>query len=134
VDAGRREQIYFNPGIALILLAHLHRATGDRQYLSASQELFLFTERCADDAYCFPPSGKLGLGCALLYEITGDLQARRAAVRVGDYLAATQTAEGFWRLPDAGPYKALKDRDGFEIRLDVAAEFSNFLAEIASRI
>ena len=41
---------------------------------------------------------------------------------------------GFWRLPEAGPYTALKDRDGFEIHLDIAAEFSIFLTEIAWRI
>ena len=133
VDAGRRQQIYYNPGIALIFLAHLYRATGEDQYLNAGRELFLFTEHCADDIHCFPPSGKLGLGCALLFELTGNSEARRAALRVGEYLVETQTAEGFWRLPDAGPYTALKDRDGFEIHLDITAEFSIFLTEIAWR-
>ena len=134
VDVQLRHQIYFNPGIALIFLGHVYRATGEEQYLSACEELFLFTERCADDVHCFPPSGKLGLGCALLYELTGNSEARRAALEIGEYLVETQTEEGFWRLPDAGPYKALKDRDGFEIRLDVAAEFSIFLTEIAGRV
>jgi hypothetical protein len=53
---------------------------------------------------------------------------------VGDYLAETQTQEGFWRLPDEEPYSSLSDRDGFEIWLDITAEFSAFLLEIASRI
>ena len=134
VDATRRKQIYFNPGIALIFLSHLYRATGEEKYLRAGREIFLFTERCADDVHQFPPSGKLGVGCALLYAITGSPEPRRAAVRVGEYLVETQTSEGFWRLPDEGPYSSLKDRDGFEIRLDVAAEFTAFLVEIASRI
>ena len=134
VDAGRRQQIYYNPGIALILLAHLHQATGETRYLDAGRELFAFTERCADDVHGFPPSGKLGLGCALLFAITRKSEARRAALQVGEYLMETQTAEGFWRLPDTGPYATLKDRDGVEIRLDIAAEFSTFLAEIAARV
>ena len=134
VDAKRRQQIYYNPGIALTLLAHLYQATGETRYLDAGGELFAFTERCADDVYGFPPSGKLGLGCALLFAITRKPEARRAALQVGEYLMETQTAEGFWRLPDTGPYATLKDRDGFEIRLDIAAEFSTFLAEIAARV
>jgi hypothetical protein len=134
VDAGRRQQIYYNPGIALVLLAQLYRATGEKRYLDASQALFAFCERCADDVYRFPPSGKLGAGCALLFAITGSADARRAALAVGEYLAETQTAEGFWRLPDTGPYANLKDRDGFEVRLDVTAEFCTFLIEIAARI
>ena len=134
VDAGRRQQIYFNPGIAMIFLTHLYRATREERHLNAGQELFRFTERCADDVYRFPTSGKLGLGCALLYELTGSSEARRAAVQLGQYLVESQTGEGFWRLPESGPYKGLKDRDGFEIRLDVTAEFSAFLTEIACRI
>ena len=134
VDATCSKQIYYNPGIALIFLCHLYRATGNERYLNASREIFLFTERCADDVHRFPPSGKLGSGSALMYAITGSPEARRAAVRVGEYLVETQTSEGFWRLPDEGPYSSLKDRDGFEIRLDLSAEFSTFLMEIASRI
>jgi hypothetical protein len=134
VDAGRRQQIYYNPGIALILLAHLYQATGEKRYLNAGGELFAFTERCADDVYGYPPSGKLGLGCALLFATTCKSEALRAALQVGVYLMETQTAEGFWRLPDTGPYATLKDRDGMEIRLDIAAEFSTFLAEIAARV
>ena len=134
VDTRRTEQIYYNPGIALIFLAHLHRATGSSNYLSASRAILTFTERCAEDVYRFPPSGKLGLGCALLHEITGDPLARHAAIQVAEYLTETQTADGYWVLPDAGPYKGLKDREGYEVRLDITAEFSTFLMEIGARI
>lgn len=134
VDATRSKQIYYHPGIALIFLSHLYRATGKEKYLSAGSEIFLFTERCADDVHHFPPSGKLGLGCAMLYAITGSPEARRAAVRVGDYLVETQTPEGFWRFPNEEPYSSHKDKDAFDVRLDLCAEFSAFLAEIASCI
>jgi hypothetical protein len=134
VDTTRREQIYFNPGIALIFLTHLYRATGEAQYLEASRTLFSFTQRCADDVHRFPPSGKLGMGSALLYAITGTQETRQAAVSVGTYLVETQTSEGFWRLPDVAAYKAIADKDGFEIRLDITAEFSIFLMEIAALI
>ncbi|MBV7335615.1 hypothetical protein KFU94_46695 [Chloroflexi bacterium TSY] len=134
VDATAPKQIYYHPGIALIFLTHLYRATNDMRYLNACQTIFRFTEQCADDIYRFPPSGKLGLGCAQLYALTGNEQARRAAIRLGNYLTDTQTKEGFWILPNEGPYTALKKRDGYEIQLDLTAEFSTFLVEIASWI
>lgn len=132
VDATRPGQIYFNPGIALIFLAHLYRATNESRYLDAGKSLFDFTERCAEDVHRFPPSGKLGYGSALFHALTGDPRARRAAGSVASYLAETQTAEGFWRLPDVPIYQAIEDKDGPEIRLDVTAEFSIFLMEIAA--
>jgi hypothetical protein len=134
VDASRRGQIYYNPGIALIFLMHLYRETGDKSYLQTSREIFSFTERCADDVYRFPPSGKLGVGCALLYAVTGEPAARAAALRVAEYLVEIQTGDGYWRLPDEPLYAGLQDRDGIEVRLDVAAEFTAFLLEIVSKI
>ena len=134
VDAGQTEQIYYNPGIALIFLPQLYRATDEARYLEASEALFAFSQRCAGDVYAFPPSGKLGLGCALHYSISGDPAARDAAVQVGQYLVSSQTADGYWGLPDAGPYRVLKDRDSFDVHLDITAEFSTFLSEIAARV
>ncbi len=134
VDATRKQQIYYNPGIALILLAHLYRATGQTKYLSAGKEIVAFAERCADDVYRFPPSGKLGLGCALMYQLTRRDEDLTGAIAVAEYLTETQTAEGFWRLPDVEPYTPRSDFDGTEIWLDVTAEFSTFLMEIASRL
>jgi len=134
VDASQPQQIYYNPGIALIFLTHLYRATGEGRYLNAGQTVFRFTERCAGDVHRFPPSGKLGMGSALLYALTGDSAARQAAVNVGEYLAETQTDEGAWRLPDVEAYKVIEDKDAFDIRLDLTAEFSIFLMEIAALI
>ena len=134
VDAGKAEQIYYNPGIALIFLTNLYRATGVESYLSACHELLEFTERCAGDAYRFPPSGKVGCGCALLYELTGREEARRAACALGEYLLETQTPQGTWELPDAGPYRGLKHRGSPAVALDITSEFSVFLTEIAARL
>lgn len=132
VDASRPEQIYYYPGITLIFLMYLYRATGEPRYLDAGRALFAFTEGCAGDVYAFPPSGKLGMGCALLFDVTGDEQARRAARQVGEYLAATQQADGSWRLPDLELYAGIANRDAFEVQLDLTAEYSIFLAEIAA--
>lgn len=134
VNARCTKQIYFHPGISLIFLCHLFLATDEDRFLRGAKETFYFTERCADDVHRFPPSGKLGVGAALFYALTGSKPARRAAIRVAEYLVETQTAEGFWTLPDEAVYASIKNKDSREIRLDLTAEFSTFLMEIASWI
>lgn len=132
VDAGRTKQIYYNPGIALIFLCHLYRATANARYLAVAKKIFAFTEQCAADVHRFPPSGKLGLGCALLYALTGDPAARQAALNVGAYLVETQGNDGVWRLPNEEPYASLKNRESFDVLLDITAEFTTFLLEMAA--
>lgn len=132
IDAGKTKQIYYNPGIALIFLCHLYRATATDRYLQAARAILAFTNRCAADVHRFPPSGKLGLGCALLYALTGDPQARQAALNVGAYLVETQSSDGVWRLPNEEPYASLKNRESFDVLLDITAEFSTFLLEMAA--
>ena len=134
VDADLPQQIYYNPGIALIFLSHLYRATSEESYLDAGRALLSFCDQCAADVYAFPPSGKLGLGCALLYELTGLPAARDGARRVGEYLVESQLPEGIWRLPAVAPYEAPKFRGSREIDLDIAAEFSVFLTQISWRL
>lgn len=132
VDATLTKQIYYNPGIAMIFLCYLYRATGEERYLRTCEEILRFTERCAEDVYRFPPSGKLGMGCALLYSITGNEIARRAAIQVGEYIVETQNSEGFWTLPDEEVYAAVQD--SYEVRLDITCEFGIWLIGIASHI
>jgi len=134
VDALRTKQIYYNPGIALIFLCHLYRATHKDAYLRTAEQILLFTEQCAADVHRFPPSGKLGCGCALLYALTGNPIAQRAAANVGIYLAETQRDNGAWHLPDEEPYSSLANKDSADVILDVTAEFSTFLLEIAARL
>ena len=84
---------------------HLYRATGHAPYLAAGRRLLEFCARCAADVFRFPPSGKLGMGSALLYAASGDQAARRAAQAVGGYLAETQRPSGYWELPDVPIYR-----------------------------
>ena len=132
VDAQSPQQIYFHPGIAMIFLCRWHRATRDAQALDAAQTIFDFTQRCQDDVYCFPPSGKLGFGCALLGSITGEAKPRQAAETLGDYLVRTQHEDGYWILPDVEVYGAIEDKKDPELLTDVTAEFATFLCEIAA--
>ncbi len=132
VDAQSSQQIYFHPGIVMIFLCRWHLATGETPALDAARTIFDFTQRCQDDVYCFPPSGKLGLGCALLASITGDAKPQQAAETVGDYLVRTQHEDGYWILPDVEVYQIIEDKKDPELLTDVTAEFATFLCEIAA--
>jgi len=134
VDAGQTKQIYYNPGIALIFLSHLYQATADERYLAAARTILAFTQRCAADVHRFPPSGKLGLGCALYHALTGDRTALQGAINVAEYLIETQGADGAWRLPNEEPYASLKNRESFDVLLDITAEFAVFLLEMRARL
>ena len=123
VDATKPKQIYYNPGIAMIFLTRLYMATLEAKYLSTASEIFEFTLRCADDAYRTPPSGKSGLGCALLYDITGDIRARDKAIELADYLVEIQHPDGAW---------GFTLNDAFETLVDITAEFTVFTTEIAA--
>ncbi len=134
VDATRPKQVYFHPGIAMIFLCRYYLATHAEWSLDTARSVFDFTQRCRDDVYRFPPSGKLGLGCALLAAITNDAKARQAALDVADYLAGTQTDDGYWLLPDEEIYAGIENKDDPEIRMDITAEFATFLVEIAAAV
>jgi hypothetical protein len=123
VDATKPKQIYYNPGIAMIFLMRLYLATANEKYLSTASEIFEFTLRCASDAYKTPPSGKSGLGCALLHDITGDVRARDKAIELADYLVKIQHPDGAW---------GFSLNDAFETLVDITAEFTVFTTEITA--
>ena len=132
VDAERKKQIYFHPGIAMAFLCHYYLAMDDSAALAAAETIFEFTQRCADDVYCFLPSGELGYSCAVLSAITNRPEARHAAEAVADYLVRTQVDEGYWRLPDDELYAIIEDKNDPEILLDTTAEFCTWLWEISA--
>ncbi|MEW5980503.1 MAG: prenyltransferase/squalene oxidase repeat-containing protein [Acidobacteriota bacterium] len=132
VAADQEKEIYYNLGIAMILLGRLYQATSESKYLSSCEDLLAFSQRCAADVYASPPSGKLGLGCAILFSISRNPAAKEAASAVADYLVATQGQEGYWRLPDDPLYAQIPGRHELDLLLDVTAEFTSFLAEIAA--
>ena len=134
VDSAHRNQVYYQPGIILIFLCRYYLATRDETVLETAQDVFDFTQRCADDVYRYPPSGKLGLGSALLASITGRPEPRQAAETVARYLMDTQNHDGCWSLPDEELYRSIKNKTDPEIVTDVTAEFATFLCEIADLV
>ena len=125
VDATQPQQPYYCTGIIMLFLARLYLATGDDTYLTNAWRIFDFNDRCAADAYAYPPSGKSAVGAAILYLISRDDAARGAAMEFGDYLLREQSPEGWWRNPQA---------DNMIIRLDHTAEFIVWLNEIVGAL
>ena len=132
MDSRCANQVTYNPGIALILLASVYRATERPEYLQTCLRLTAFCDGCAEDTYRLPPSGKLGVGCALVHQISGDEAALRGAREVGGYLLQSQRPDGSWNLPDQEPYTSREDRLAAGTTLDLTAEFGVFLFAIAA--
>lgn len=132
VDSRSERQVTYNPGIALIFLAHVLRSRDDSGCRDACAWLSGFAARCSPETIRYPPSGKLGLGCALWFAITGDEAARGVARDVAAYLLDTQRDDGSWRLPAVEPYVTRPGSEDFETRLDLTAEFATFLLEMSA--
>ena len=131
VDAAKKQQWYFYPGIAMEFLTKLYLATGRKEYLNASESYFDFTTRCADDVYCTDPGGIIGWGSTQMYWITGEEKYRRAAVTAGDFLIRSQHDEGYWKLAEeVYPHRP----EARYMQLDITAEYVVWLAEMAQHL
>jgi len=126
IDRNEPQQVYWEIGLPLQLMCRLHQATGQREYLDQARRFFEAHFACADDAFTYTGSGKSALGAALLYQATGDLQARDSAASFADMLVQTQCEDGTWRFPQF-PDETL-------YHLDCASEFSVWLQEIANAL
>jgi len=124
IDARTPRQWYFEAGLAAVFLARLYMATADQKHLSYAQQYIEFVERCADDRYRTPQSGKVGWAAALLFALTGNANWQRIAAAVADYLVASQQEDGSWQNPAVGTQLAYAT-------VDVTAEFAIILCEIA---
>ncbi|MEI6512819.1 MAG: hypothetical protein WCO51_06040 [bacterium] len=125
IDATLTKQIYYNPGIVMLFFMRLYIATLDKRYLSGAQQLFEFSLCCAEDAYQSPPSGKSGLGAAIMYSVTGDERARDKAIELADYLVGFQHPGGSWGFTPEDP---------LDVLTDITGEFTVFLTEIAATL
>jgi hypothetical protein len=126
IDFGQPGQVYWEIGLPQMLMCRLYMATGEPEYLDRARQFMDWQMKCHADRFSFTGSGKSGLAAALLYLLTGDLQARAGAYEFGDFLLRTQLPDGSWRNPNWGPEVLYP--------IDSAAEFNVWLQEIASTL
>jgi hypothetical protein len=123
IRTAEEKQWYFECGLAALFLTGLYRATGSEEWLELARKYLDWVERCADDRYATPQSGKVGWGAAALYAVTGEDKYRDVAATVADYLCDSQDHDGSWINP------ALESPARYVV-MDVTAEFAVLLSEI----
>jgi len=119
LEIDRPGQYYYYPGAALVFLAKLYSITRDRRHLALAERIFDICLRCHEDAFLTDGTGKVGLGSAYLFALTGDDAYAEAALRSCDFLAGDQKAGGFWERGGAPTASS-------------TAEFVVWLSEIVS--
>ena len=127
VDAEKKQQNYFYPGMPLGFLCKLYLATGEMAFLEAAEGYFNFTMTCQEDVFASPPSGKLAFGSSVLYNITGNEEAKNAAERISDYIAGIQNPDGSWPHPWIGEMPLYQT-------IDLTAEFVIWLSEVTHNL
>jgi len=95
----KRDQKFFQPGVAAGFLARLFQATGETEWLDLATEYMRFVEGADDYLFHLVRAGKVGWAASLLYTLTGELKYKRIAARIGDNLMALQSRRGYWTAP-----------------------------------
>lgn len=115
-----KRQMTFIPGMCATFLVRYAMATGSRPSMDAAWAWIEAVCRNQPHIYEWPETGKVGWAAALHHGATGYPATKVVAERVRDFLFDTQAEDGSW------------PRDGLAATLDVTAEFSVLLAEMAS--
>lgn len=90
------EQYYYYLGAAMVFLAKLYSATGDRQHLEAAEAIHRICLQCHEDVFLTDGTGKVGLGSAYLFKVTGEEKYAESAIKSCDFLVADQHPDGYW--------------------------------------
>ena len=83
-------------GIASAFLSRLYMSDPNPDYISLARQYMKFSMESTEGQFEFAPVCKSGWGSSLLYQVTGDPQYRDWTVRMGDWFADTQSADGSW--------------------------------------
>jgi len=92
----KRDQLFFQPGIAGGFLARLFQATGQDEWLRLARDYLRFAEVASDFHFRSLRAGKVGWAVSLLYTLTGEPKYKDMAVRIADNLIAAQMQSGCW--------------------------------------
>ena len=90
------EQYYYYLGAAMVFLARLYSLTGDGRHLEMAEAVYDICRKCHEDVFLTDGTGKVGLGSAFLYQLTGEEKYAQAAMRSCDFLVGDQHPDGCW--------------------------------------
>lgn len=96
VADARKDQAFFNPGIAAGFLCRLFQTTGEKEWLELAMTYMAFAEVASDELFHLIRAGKVGWAASLLFSLTGEEKYREMAFRIGNNLEALQAEQGYW--------------------------------------
>ena len=117
-------------GIASAFLCRLYMSDPNPDYIGLARQYMQFSMESTDGQFEFAPVCKSGWGSSLLYQVTGDDQYRDWTVRMGDWFADTQSADGSWS--DSFPYDG-KVSSQIHLIAEFVAHVDNIIAGLSSR-
>lgn len=89
-------QYYYYLGAAMVFLTKLYAITNDRQHFELADTILNICLNCHQDVFLTDGTGKVGLGSAYLYAVTGEEKYARAAMKSCDFLVSDQHQDGYW--------------------------------------
>jgi len=95
IDSTQPNQCWYAAGLPFAFAIQLHEATGDMAYRDLAHWLFDFQKKCVNP-WDGGSSGKAGWACSMLYRMTGEQEYLDVALRVCDFIAKRQSADGAW--------------------------------------
>lgn len=96
VVAKKPAQHYYYIGGAMAFLVKLYSLSRNEEHLKMADYLFNFACSCHRDVFSTDGTGKVGLGSAYLYQVTGNKKYARVAKRCADFLSNDQQSGGYW--------------------------------------
>lgn len=126
-------QMHYNGGIAAACLAHLHMATGDERWLTLAAKFQRFSMESTARQFETKQVCKSAWGAGLLYLITRDERYLPWLIRMGDWFAAEQEADGRWsnsRYVEPNPPLAHQ----IEITAEFVVHMDTLIAALATAV
>jgi len=113
------QQYYYYLGAAIVFLSKLYSITRSKRHLESAETVHDICLNCHEDAFRTDATGKVGLGSAYLYKLTGEEKYAESAIRSCDFLVRDQHPEGYWVRGDSPTASS-------------TAEFLVWLSEVAA--
>jgi len=95
----KRDQFFFQPGVAAGFLARLFQATGETEWLLLAKEYMRFVDGANDYLFGLVRAGKVGWAASVLHTLTKERKYKDLAIRIGNSLIASQSRTGYWNAP-----------------------------------
>jgi hypothetical protein len=120
------EMVWFI-GMPMKFLCDLYEMSLDNRYLDGAKELFSFFNKLDDGKWKNNSGSKIMWGASELYRYTNDLEYKKAAVKILEWLIETQDESGVW--VHSLWYKSIAEQP-FPATLDLVQEYISEFSDV----